>query len=93
MLIKILKTITYPIDLMINTLTKHEIEDYIWSTLTRYECKKKGGYCKATLHCLDGDRQVYGYYYCGWLLDDDNILWKIEPVEFISKNFEKWVDK
>ena len=88
-MINFLKTMAYPIDLVINTITKHQVEDLIWSALTRYQCKKLGGYCNAILHCASGDMETKGWYYCNWFYDG-NILWHIEPTKFLKENFKGW---
>lgn len=88
-IISFLKVITYPIDLIISTITKYEIEDLIWSALTRYQCKKLGGYCDAILHCESGDIETKGWYYCDWFYDG-KILWYIEPSQFLKENFKGW---
>jgi len=91
-MIKFLKFVTTPIDMIINKVTNGKVEDVIWSALTRYECKTKGMRVRATLH-YDTDKIVIGSYFCGWLLTDDDRLIRIEPVKFLKENFQEKLDK
>ena len=90
MLIKILKSMSYPVDFLINIVTNHKVEDVVWETLTQYECKTKGGYCRAI---SKGNMEVYGWYYCDWFYVEVRFLININPVIFLKENFKEWVDK
>lgn len=89
-MIKFLKFVTTPIDMIINKVANGKVEDVIWSALTRYECKTKGMKVQAKLRYAD--EIVTGSYFCGWLLTDDGILIHIEPVKFLRENFQKMLD-
>ena len=91
-MIKFLKIVTTPIDMVINKVMNGKMEDVIWSALTRYECKTKGMRVRATLH-YDTDEIVIGSYFCGWLLTDDDRLIRIEPVKFLRENFQETLDR
>ena len=90
-MIKFLKYVSTPIDIIINKVTNGKIEDIIWSTLTRYECKTKGMRVRATLH-YNTDEIVIGSYFCGWFLTDDDRLIHIEPIKFLKENFQEMLD-
>lgn len=91
-MIKFLKCVFTPIDMIINKVTNRKMEDVIWSALTRYECKTKGMRVRATLHS-NTDEIVTGSYFCGWFLTDDDRLIRIEPVKFLKENFQEKLDK
>jgi hypothetical protein len=90
-MIKFLKYVSTPIDVVINKVTNGRIENVIWGTLTRYECKTKGMRVKATLRY--SDKIVTGLYFCGWLLTDDDMLIHISPAKFLKENFQEKLDK
>ena len=91
-MIKFLKIVTTPIDMVINKVTNGRIEDVIWSALTRHESKTKGLRVRATLH-YGTDEIVTGSYFCGWFLTDDDRLIYIEPVKFLKEHFQEKLDK
>lgn len=91
-MIKFLKCVSAPIDMVINKVTNGKMEDIIWSVLTRYECKTKGMRVRATLH-YNANEIVTGSYFCNWLLTDDDRLIRIDPVEFLKENFQEKLDK
>ena len=90
-MIKFLKYVSTPIDMIINKISNGKMEDIIWSALTRYECKTKGIRGKVTLH-YNKDEIVTGSYFCGWLLTDDDRLIHIEPIRFLKENFQEMLD-
>ena len=90
-MIKFLKYVSTPIDMIINKITNGKIEDIIWSALTRYECKTKGMKVQATMRYTD--EIVTGSYFCGWLLTDDDRLIHIAPTKFLKENFQEKLDK
>lgn len=90
-MIKFLKCVSTPIDMIINKVTNGRMEDVIWSALTRYECKTRGMRVRATLH-YDTDEIVTGSYFCGWFLTDDDKLIKIDPIKFLKENFQEKID-
>ena len=92
-MIKFLKCVSTPIDMIINKVTNRKMEDVIWSILTRYECKTKGMRVRATLHYSNTDEIVTGSYFCGWLLTDDDRLIHIAPTKFLKENFQEKLDK
>ena len=91
-MIKFLKWVSTPIDMIINKVANGKMEDVIWSALTYYECRTKGMRVRATLH-YDTDEIVIGSYFCGWLLTDDGRLIGISPVNFLKENFQEKLDK
>lgn len=91
-MIKFLKCVSIPIDMIINKVTNRKKEDIIWSALTRYECKTRGMRVRAILHS-NVDEIVIGSYFCGWFLTDDDKLIRIDPVKFLAENFQEKLDK
>jgi hypothetical protein len=84
-MIKFLKLVSAPIDMVINKVANGKMEDVIWSALTRYECKTRGMRVQARMH--DPEEIVTGSYFCGWFLIDDDRLVHIEPVKFLREHF------
>lgn len=91
-MIKFLKCISTPIDMIINKVTNRKMEDVTRRALARYECKTKGMRVRATLHS-NTNEIVTGSYFCGWLLTDDDRLIRIDPVKFLKENFQEKLDK
>ena len=50
-MIKFLKWVSTPIDMIINKVANGKMEDVIWSALTCYECKTKGMSGKGKSNC------------------------------------------
>jgi hypothetical protein len=91
-MIKFLKCVFTPIDMIISKVTNGKMKNVIWSALTRHECKTRGMRVRAVLHS-DPDEVVTGSFFCGWFLTDDNRLFEIAPVKFLKENFQEKLDK
>lgn len=63
MIMKIVKNLVAPVDVVIKIFTG--IEDYLWTRLIIWECENKGEYVKYKPN--HNEDAYYGYWYKGWL--------------------------